>query len=350
MSLRVDSVGPEEVTKLHDSAELGSSLVEEDSSMQQPLIDQDVVPLDKSIDEEEAISVAEPLSMPHNKIPDMSNNSIDDTFLHGLPMPVVANAEVADPIDPPLTPLFEEQNPDPQTTVFKHSSLDLNPVSLFESASQEEQVRDENITPSASQPENTRDDVPVQDTQKEQRNEAAAATSVIDLSFEPSTTLPSPLAVAPVLESDPASNSWENAPNNGISTSSPSAMGVALTRNPTVPILVSDPYPYSLSTPDASLYPVVDDASEDDMALNNSVSSNSTVEKEEKEVASPNILDNQVFYVPRSAITSQEKRVTNKRSSQSQNILDNQLFYVPHATVSQQEEKYVIFKDSRSCS
>ena len=56
----------------------------------------------------------------------------------------------------------------------------------------------------------------------------------------------------------------------------PVSMHVALTRKPTDPILVSDPYPYSLSTPGVSLM----DATEEDTELDNSMSSNSTLEKD----------------------------------------------------------------------
>ena len=56
----------------------------------------------------------------------------------------------------------------------------------------------------------------------------------------------------------------------------PVSMHVTLTRKPTDPILVSDPYPYSLSTPDISLM----DPTEEDTEQDYSMSSNSTLEKD----------------------------------------------------------------------
>ncbi|KAJ3506665.1 hypothetical protein NLJ89_g6745 [Agrocybe chaxingu] len=55
---------------------------------------------------------------------------------------------------------------------------------------------------------------------------------------------------------------------------------VKLTRKLTDPILMADPYPYSLSTPGASMEPQQYSGSDEDTGLDNSISSNSTLEKE----------------------------------------------------------------------
>lgn len=74
----------------------------------------------------------------------------------------------------------------------------------------------------------------------------------------------------------------------------PSAfMGVTMSRKSTDPILMADPYPYSLSTPGSELHPVHDEGSEEDAALDNSMSSNSTMEKETGEKDSLNLLDDE---------------------------------------------------------
>ena len=62
---------------------------------------------------------------------------------------------------------------------------------------------------------------------------------------------------------------------------------VTLTRKPTDPILVSDPYPYSLSTPGVSLM----DPTEEDTEQDNSISSNSTWEKDLEDKDTNSILD-----------------------------------------------------------
>jgi hypothetical protein len=68
--------------------------------------------------------------------------------------------------------------------------------------------------------------------------------------------------------------------------------GVLLTRNPSIPVLMAEPYPYSLSTPGPSIYTGQYELWEEETGLDNSLSSNSTLEKEfeaaKKEV---NILD-----------------------------------------------------------
>lgn len=68
----------------------------------------------------------------------------------------------------------------------------------------------------------------------------------------------------------------------------PIFMGVTLTRRGTDPVLMADPYPYSLSTPGPISYPIHYDMSEDETGLDISMSSNSTMEKEldEKDIFS----------------------------------------------------------------
>ena len=79
-----------------------------------------------------------------------------------------------------------------------------------------------------------------------------------------------------------------------IVASQPSATfkGMMLTRRPSIPVLMADPYPYSLSTPGSSIYLGQDEMSEEDIGLDNSLSSNSTLEKEiEAARLETNILD-----------------------------------------------------------
>jgi len=64
------------------------------------------------------------------------------------------------------------------------------------------------------------------------------------------------------------------------SQSSATFKGMLLTRKPSIPILMADPYPYCLSTPESSMYAGQDEASEEEIGLDNSLSSNSTLEKE----------------------------------------------------------------------
>jgi len=70
-------------------------------------------------------------------------------------------------------------------------------------------------------------------------------------------------------------------------------MGVTLSRRSTDPVLMADPYPYSLSTPGSGLHPVHDEGSEEDAALDNSMSSNSTMEKETGGKDSLDLLDDE---------------------------------------------------------
>jgi predicted component of type VI protein secretion system len=64
----------------------------------------------------------------------------------------------------------------------------------------------------------------------------------------------------------------------------PTLMPATLTRKPTDPILVSDPYPYSLSTPGV-------DPTEEESEQDNSMSSNSTFEKDLEDKDTNSILD-----------------------------------------------------------
>ncbi|KAF9526627.1 hypothetical protein CPB83DRAFT_453527 [Crepidotus variabilis] len=57
-----------------------------------------------------------------------------------------------------------------------------------------------------------------------------------------------------------------------------------IARKPTDPILMSDPYPYSLSTPGASLQVPEEEGSDEDISANLSLSSTSTAEKESDEM------------------------------------------------------------------
>jgi hypothetical protein len=72
---------------------------------------------------------------------------------------------------------------------------------------------------------------------------------------------------------------------------SPLPMGVSLTR-PRVPVLMSDPYPYSLSTPHNSFaYILPEEGSEEETGLDNSMSSISTLEQEKDKKVSAGALD-----------------------------------------------------------
>lgn len=71
----------------------------------------------------------------------------------------------------------------------------------------------------------------------------------------------------------------------------PLPMGVSLTR-PRVPVLMSDPYPYSLSTPhDSFAYLFPEEGSEEETGLDNSLSSISTLEQEKDKKGSVGALD-----------------------------------------------------------
>lgn len=69
------------------------------------------------------------------------------------------------------------------------------------------------------------------------------------------------------------------------------SMRVTLSRKPTDPVLMADPYPYCLSTPGPSNYPGQDEASEEEIGFDNSQSSISTVEKEMEDKDASSIVD-----------------------------------------------------------
>ncbi|CAA7258991.1 unnamed protein product [Cyclocybe aegerita] len=94
-------------------------------------------------------------------------------------------------------------------------------------------------------------------------------------------------------EPEPAQPEHEVLPPSSLPYRAPAIFadsGVKLTRKPTDPILMADPYPYSLSTPGASMEPQQYLGSDEDTGLDNSISSNSTLEKEFVEGKDPAIL------------------------------------------------------------
>lgn len=98
----------------------------------------------------------------------------------------------------------------------------------------------------------------------------------------PSTTPPRD-DIAPIVERKPelpeSAPLSPQQPTSLQQANSSHSMGVVM-RKPSHPILFSDPFPYSLSTPSANALDSLNDGSEEDTEMDNSLSSSSTVDKD----------------------------------------------------------------------
>jgi hypothetical protein len=250
--------------------------------------------------EESTDSMESPTSATH---PD----SISSTVEHDVPMPVTANANVVDPTNCPGTP------PSHQRASLISAVLDVQPQDqqqasgdgLFTPADESTTVTPANIhchvldelarvffgTPIVSS------------TPEEEFSPVLNADHFSDLNvglnlviddraieeIEAPVQLP-PIGaeVMHISGAHPSENIQAKTSHDGsispLPPDPPISMLAMLTRKPTDPILVSDPYPYSLSTPGV-------DPTEVDSEQDNSMSSNSTLEKDLEDKDTNSILD-----------------------------------------------------------
>ena len=233
--------------------------------------------------------------------------TLESTFTveHGVPMPVTANADVVDPTSCPDTPSHlsasfvsaapdvlpqaQRQAPDDGLFTPAEESTTVTPASIHGQALEELAHAFFEI-PSVSS-------TPVEGLAPMSNADLSADIDLgNDQSIEQTEV---PLQLPPIgaeaMHISGAQHSGnihaKSSHNDSISTPSPSAppasIHVTLTRKPTDPILVSDPYPYSLSTPGVGLMDPIEEDSEQD----NSMSSNSTWEKDMEDKDTNSILD-----------------------------------------------------------
>ena len=224
---------------------------------------------------------------------------ISSTVEHDVPMPVIANANVVDLTSCPGTPAS-----------LISAALDVQPQAqqqasgdgLFTPADESTAVTPTGIhlhvldelarvffgAPVSSTP--VEEFSPVLDS-----DHLSGLSLVIDRAIEeieaPEQLLPIGAEAIHISGAHPSENIHSKTSRDGsISPLPPDpsiSMLVTLTRKPTDPILVSDPYPYSLSTPGVSLI----DPTEEDSEQDNSMSSHSTLDKDLEDKDTNSILD-----------------------------------------------------------
>jgi len=249
-----------------------------------------------------------PMSATH-----VNPDSISSTVEHNVPMPITADANVVDPTSCPDTPSHPSVSPIPV-------ALDLQPQA------QRQAPGDGLFTPAeestaatpARLPENINSQIldelahvffgtpvvsstPVGEPAVSNADLLSEIGLVIDQAVEEIEAL-QPVQLPPIgteaahISGAQASDSIHatasrdgpiSVPTSPPLRDPPVSMHVTLTRKPTDPILVSDPYPYSLSTPGVSLM----DPTEEDTEQDNSMSSNSTLEKDLEDKDTNSILD-----------------------------------------------------------
>ena len=254
-------------------------------------VDTDIQPQPSSnpVPEEPTHSRESPTSATH-----ITSDSISSTIEHDVPMPVTANANFVDPTSCPDTP--------------SHQGASLTPAALgVQPQAQQRASGDGLFTPADGSGTGTPANIHrhvldelaraffgtpiVSSTHEEEFSPVLNADSLSDLGLgiddraieeiiEAPVQLPPIGAEATLNVSSvhPSENiqakSSHDGPISPLPSDPPISMLVTPTRKPTDPILVSDPYPYSLSTPGVSL------VTEEDSEQDNSMSSNSTLEKD----------------------------------------------------------------------
>ena len=231
-------------------------------------------------------------------------DSVSSTVEHDVPMPVTANANVVDPTSYPGTPSYQRASlisavPDVQPQAQQQISGD----GLFTPADESTTV-----TPATTNiHSHVLDELaraffgtPIESsTPEEEVSPVLNADHLSDLGLviddraieeieAPVLLPPIGAEVMHISGTPPSDNTQAKTSRDSSLSPDPSiSMLVALTRKPTDPILVSDPYPYSLSTPGVSLI----DPTEEDSEQDNSMTSNSTLEKDLEDKDTNSILD-----------------------------------------------------------
>ena len=224
---------------------------------------------------------------------------ISSTVEHDVPMPVIANANVVDPTSCPGTPAS-----------LISAALDVQPQAqqqasgdgLFTPADESTTV-----TPTGIH-RHVLDELarvffgaPVSSTPVEEFSPVLDADHLSDLGLvidRAIEEIEAPVQLPPIVAEamhisgvHPSENIHSKTSRDGpispLLPDPPISMLVTLTRKPTDPILVSDPYPYSLSTPGVSLI----DPTEEDSEQDNSMSSYSTLDKDLEDKETNSILD-----------------------------------------------------------
>lgn len=322
MSLGVVSVGPEEAEAFRQSRQ------GDEDMRQEPVIDdgvsEEITGKGEEVLEEEVLTAAEVASTDKEKeqqgtelIPPLEHVE-PSSPRHETSIPITANADVPDPTDrtqtppPPHpdlnvgTPAFipspvgaprspgqpiAESLPIPQFAVQSFEEGVLHPSSPGATAQHAQTVdplftsaeRSPSIEPANKAPDSAtlvREEIQSSVISEGVPQGASQPEHVDHLQSTPTTEQTS-IPGGDVSESH-------------IAASQPSApfKGMLLTRKPSIPVLMADPYPYSLSTPGSSMYPGQDEVSEEEIGLDNSLSSNSTLEREiEAARLEANILD-----------------------------------------------------------
>lgn len=266
------------------------------------------IPLDNEVSSQEDTNIQpQPSSNPDPEEPTglresptsathLTPDSISSTVKHDIPMPVTANANFVDPTSCPDTP--------------SHQGASLAPAVLdVQPQAQQQASGDGLFTPADGSTTGTPVNIHhhildelaraffgtpiVSSTSEDEFSPLSNADNLSDFGFviddraieeniEAPVQLPPIGAEAAMHISDarPSENIQAKTSFDGPISPPPSdppiSMLVTPTRKPTDPILVSDPYPYSLSTPGVSLIDPIEEDSEQD----NSMSSNSTLEKD----------------------------------------------------------------------
>ena len=233
-------------------------------------------------------------------------DSISSTVEHDVPMPITANANVVDPTSCPDTPSHQSlisAAPDVQPQAQQQASGD----GLFTPADESTTVTPAtaNIhchvldelarvffgTPIVSSTPAVEEFSPVLNADHLSDlglviDDRAIEEIVAPVQLPPIGDEAVDISGAHPSENIQAKTSCDS-PISPLPLDPPVTMLVTPTRKPTDPILVSDPYPYSLSTPGVSLIDPIEEDSEQD----NSMSSNSTLEKDLEDKDTNSILD-----------------------------------------------------------
>ena len=290
----------------------------ETGAMQDALFssDEEPIPLDNGVSSEGDTNIQpQPSSNPDSEEPTggrespmsatrVITDSISSTVENDVPMPVTANANVVDPTSYPGTPSRQRAS-------FISAALDVQPQA------QQQASGDGLFTPADESttvtPATTNIHSHVLDelaraffgtpigssTPEEEVSPVLNADHLSDLDFviddRAIEKIEAPVLLPPIgaevmhmSGAHPSDNIQGKTSRDCPISPDPSiSMLATLARNPTDPILVSDPYPYSLSTPGVSLI----DPTEEDSEQDNSMSSYSTLEKDLEDKDTNSILD-----------------------------------------------------------
>lgn len=219
-------------------------------------------------------------------------DSVSSTVEHDVPMPVTANANVIDPISCLGTPSHQRAS-------LTSAALDVQPQAqhhasgdgLFTPADESTTVTPTSIHRHVLD-ELARAFFGTSSTPVEEFSSVLNADHLSDLDLvidRAIEEIEAPVQLPPV-DAEPMHTSGSHPSDAKTSHDGPISLSMLVTptRKPTDPILVSDPYPYSLSTPGVSLI----DPTEDDSEQDNSMSSHSTLgEKDLEDKDTNSILD-----------------------------------------------------------